>query len=241
MADSVPVRAEDLMPVRSRISWGAIFAGAVLALGVYLVLTLLGSAIGLSVEDKVRGKTLAVGAAVWAIVTIALALFAGGWVATQLSVGENKAEAVMYGLIVWGVVIAMFLWLVGTGVRAGFNAMIGMVHAGSVATRDMTAQDWEAGARQAGVPADQIEGWKQKAKDAPESARRAAEDVDKQAVADATAKVTWWTLLGILLSMFAAVGGALVGAGPTLRLVGVSFLHRPAGYRAETRQPVGSL
>ena len=242
MADSVPVRAEDLVPVRSRVSWGAIFAGAVLALGVYLVLTLLGSAIGLSIEDKVRAKTLGAGAVVWAIVTTGLALFAGGWVATQLSVGENKAEAVMHGLIVWGVVFATFLWLVSTGVRAGFNAMVGMTQAGSAVTRDMTARDWEAAARRAGVPQDQIDGWKQKAKDAPAAAKQAAEDEDNQrAAAETSAHVAWWTLLGTLLSMAAAVGGALVGAGPTFRLVGISFVSRHTANRSEARRPVGSL
>src|SRR4051812_28132784 len=86
MAEQSQVHLEDLVPVRSRISWGAILAGGVLALAVYLILTLLGGAIGLSVADSVRGSTLATGAAVWAIASIALALFAGGCVASQLSV-----------------------------------------------------------------------------------------------------------------------------------------------------------
>ncbi len=240
MAESVSVRAEDLVPVRSRVSWGPIFAGATLALGVYLVLTLLGAAIGMSVSDNVRSGTLGTGAAVWAVMTTAVALFAGGWVASQLSVGENKGEAAMYGLLVWGLVFAMFLWLVGTGVRAGFNAMVGMAHTGAVVTQNTTPQDWETGARQAGFSQSQLDEMKVKLKDAPSAAKTAAEDpANRQAMADAATHVTWWTLLGTLLSMVAAMAGALVGAGPTFRLMGVSGSNFRSGVR--THQPAANM
>src|SRR5919202_3145332 len=153
MAEQTTIGAEDLLPVHSRVSWGAIFAGAVLTLALYLVLTLLGSAIGLSVSDRVQGQSLATGAAVWAVVSTALALFVGGWITAQLTVGENKLEAALHGVILWGVVFAAFLWLVASGVRSGFNALVGMSQAvGQAAPRDMSAQDWEAAARRAGVP-----------------------------------------------------------------------------------------
>ena len=120
---SEAIRAEDLVPVRSRVSWGAVLAGAVLALAVYFVLTLLGGAIGLSVSDSVRGGTLAVGAAVWAVVATLAALFVGGWFTSQATVGENKTEAAAHGLLMWGVVFALLMWAATAGVRAGFSGM----------------------------------------------------------------------------------------------------------------------
>jgi hypothetical protein len=241
VADHETLRAEDLVPVRSRVSWGAIFAGAVLALAVYLVLTLLGGAIGLSVRDNVRPENLQTGAAVWAILATAVALFVGGWVTTQLTVGENKTEAVVHGVIMWGVVLAMLLWLMATGVRSGFNAMVGMANVGQSAARGTTAEDWEAAARRAGVPRDTIAEWRRKAADAPAKAREAAEDpANQQAAAEGATRATWWTLLGTLLSMAAAVAGALVGAGPTLRLVAVGPpLRRTSSYedRHATARP----
>jgi hypothetical protein len=230
MADNDTLRVEDLVPVRSRVSWGAIFAGAVLALAVYLVLTLLGGAIGLTVSDNVRTDTLQTGAAIWAILATAVALFVGGWVTTQCTVGENKTEAVVHGIIMWGVVLAMLLWLMATGVRAGFNAMVGMANVGQAAARNTTAEDWETAARRAGVPQTTINEWRQKAADAPAEARRAAEDPAKQqAAAEAATQATWWTLLGTLLSMAAAVGGALVGTGPTFRILALGVpAPRPA-------------
>ncbi len=221
-ADRVAVRLEDLVPVRTRVGWGAIFGGAAVALAAYLVLTLLGGAIGLTVSDDVRSGALGAGAAVWAVVATGAALFLGGWVTSQFLVGENKTEAVLHGVIMWGVVLVLILWLVSAGLRAGFNAMWGVAGFASAAARNSTQEDWEAAARRAGVSQETIDEWRQKAKDAPARAREAAEDPSsRQAAAEYATRTTWYTLLGTVLSMAAAVAGALVGAGPTFSLVGV--------------------
>jgi len=218
--DSPRVGVEDLMAVHSRVGWGAIFAGAVVALAVYLILTLLGGAIGLTVSDNVRSGTLATGAAVWAIISTIVALFVGGWVTSQCTVGENKMEAIVHGVIMWGVVLFMILWLVGTGMRAGFNAMWGVASFTNSAAQNTSQEDLEAVARRNNVPQDTINEWKQKAKDAPRNAADAANDpANQEAATEYATKATWYTLLGTLLSMAAAIGGALVGAGPTFRLL----------------------
>lgn len=231
------VRIEDLVPVRSRVSWGAIFAGAVVALAAYLVLTLLGGAIGLTISDSTRTGTLATGAAVWAILATGVALFLGGWVTSQSTVGENKTEAAFHGVIMWGVVLAMILWLAGVGLRAGFNAMWGVSTFTNAAARETTTEDWEAAARRAGVSQQTINEWRQKAKDAPAEARQAIEDpANQRAVAEYATQASWYTLLGTLLSMVAAVAGALVGSGPSFRLITVG--GRPyVGAVVENREP----
>src|SRR5688572_28781965 len=99
------IGVEYVLPLRSRVSWGAIFAGAVMAMAVYLVLTLLGGAIGLSVSNDTDAETLSTGAGIWAVVTTIIALFVGGWVTSQCTVGENKMEAVVHGIITWGIVL----------------------------------------------------------------------------------------------------------------------------------------
>lgn len=230
---TTPLRVEDFLPVRSRVCWGAIFAGAVVALATYLVLTLLGGAIGLSVSGSVRGTTLGTGAAVWAVITTGAALFLGGWVTSQTTVGENKMEAVVHGIIMWGAVLAMVLWMAAVGVRSGFNALMSVAYAGAAGAEDLTSQDWEAAARRAGVSQETITDWKQKAKDAPANARAAVEDpTNRQAASEYATAATWWTLLGTVLSMLAAVVGALVGAGPSFRLMAVPMSGPGSGYRS---------
>jgi hypothetical protein len=227
MAENATVSVEDVMPVRSRISWGAIFAGATVALALYFLLTLLGGAVGLSVSGRVRAETLTTGAAVWAVLVTVVALFVGGYVVSQCSVGENKFESILYGIILWGVMFAVLLWLSASGVRAGFNAVLGMSHATQAADGD-----WESAAREAGVSQAKIDDWR---KDASE----AAKDRDnQQKVADAATRVTWWAFLGTLVSMLAAVAGSYAGAGPRFRLVRMPYV-RTRGEVGD-RHPVGS-
>jgi hypothetical protein len=211
--------------VRSRISWGAIIAGAVVSIAVYFVLTLFAAAIGLSVRHNVTAETMGTGAAIAAVVTALVSLFLGGWVSSQLAVGENKSEAIIYGVVLWGVVFAMLLWLMASGVQAGFNAMLGA----TTAVRPGANVTWEEAARQAGVPQDRINDWKNQAAEA----RRAIEDpAARQQAGETATAATWWSLAGTVLSMLAAVGGAYLGAGPDFRLIPV------AGYRSEATRVV---
>jgi hypothetical protein len=227
------VGVEDVSGVRGRVSWGAILAGSVLALALYFLLTLLGGAIGLSVSDKFGGKTIGIAAAIYAVVVTAVSLFAGGFVASQLTTGENKREATVYGLLVWAAVFAMLLWLMATGVKAGFNAMVGVATAGANVTNtageNVSKEDFEDAARRAGYSQQQINDFKEKVKNAPADAKAAAEDPNNRAKAEEAARkagevatqVTWWTFFGTLVSMLAAAAGGYVGAGPTFRLFAV--------------------
>lgn len=220
------VNVEDLVPIRSRVSWGAIFAGAVMAMAVYLVFTLLGGAIGLSVSNQASTETISTGAGVWAVVTTILALFVGGWVTSQCAVGENKMEAVVHGIITWGIVLFMTMWLVTVGMSTGFSAMWGVASFTSE-TAAATNGNWQAMARQAGVSQEQINQWQQEAAAAQEQASQAVSDPqNREQAREYAAAATWYTLLGTILSMAAAIGGSLLGAGPTFRLLGNPVLTR---------------
>jgi len=232
------VGMEDVAGVRSRVNWGAIVAGSVLALALYFLLTLLGGAIGLSISDRVSGQTIGTAAAVYAIAVTAVSLFAGGFVASQLTAGETRREALVYGLLVWATVFTMLLWLMATGVRAGFNSMVGVVTAGSAATAavgtNVTQADAEAAAQRLGFTPQQIEEAKTKIRNAPADAKAAVNDPATRQRAEEAAReagevatrATWWAFLGTLVSMLAAVGGGCAGTGPRFRLFAVV---RPGG------------
>jgi hypothetical protein len=238
------VRIEDVMPVRTRVGWGAVFAGAVVALASYLIFMLLGGALGLTIQDDVENDALAVGAVVWAIVATMLSLFLGGWLTTQCTVGETKTEAITHGIIMWGVTLAMILWLAGAGLRLGLGAMWGAAAFTDVAAEATTTEDWQAAARRAGVTQDQLDSWRESARSAPAEVRDAVTDPENQEAAAAYAvEATWYTLLGTVLSMAAAIGGALLGAGPTFRLfrppvVAVRTVHEVPAARARVVRDV---
>jgi hypothetical protein len=205
---------EDIASVGTRVSWGAILAGTALALGVYFLLATLGAAVGLSTSDKMNPATLQNGAIVWAFLTTIVALFIGGLVTSVFTAGENKMEAVMSGVITWAVLFAFLLILGAAGVRAGFHSMQVMANNSQTAA----TQSWETAAREAGVPAEQIEDWRRKQ---PGSGDKAAQEARNQEALHAVTRISWYTFAGTWLSMLAAAVGALIGAGPTFRVVAV--------------------
>src|SRR5262249_38215860 len=99
MAEASRPSAVDLVGVRSRVSWGAIAAGAMVSLTIYIVLTMVGVALGIELAVRGTGDQFGAGAAIYSIVVLLLAMFFGGWATSRLAVGESKLEAVLYGLI----------------------------------------------------------------------------------------------------------------------------------------------
>ena len=170
--------------VRSRISWGAILAGAAVAIAIYSLLMALGVAVGMSLSKDVNMRALGTGAGVWGFISLLIALFAGGWVTTQITAGETRTEAILYGIVLWATTSVLLLWLTANGIRAGMNvamdasSMTGANHASATTATAQTPEE-----RQAAI----------------EQAREAGREG------------SWWAFAGMLLSMVAAIGGALVG------------------------------
>jgi len=223
MADTVspPVRYEDVAQLRSRISWGAIFAGMVVALACALILTLFFTGVGLSLTaTDVRSNALEIGSLVAAVVTVIVAMFVGGWVTTQLTAGETSREAVIHGILCWAAVTGASLCMAVSGVRAtGYFALMG----GAMVAQNAT--NWEDAARQAGVPQARIDQWRADLRNTNVAA--AANDPQNQEQARRAAIVTAWAaLVGVLLSMGAAIGGAMAGCGPNFRLFPVATRER---------------
>lgn len=213
---SQPVHVEDIAGVRSRVSWGALLAGSVIAIACSTVLTFFFAAVGLSLSDAdVRSDALGIGAIVAAIVTIIISLFVGGWVTSQLTAGETRNEAIIYGILTWAVVTAFSLGMVGMGVRAGYFALVG----GSLAAQNApaTQRSWEDMARSAGVPQDKIDAARQGMN--PDRVRAEANDpANRERAQNAAVAASWAALVGTLCAIGAAIGGAVAGAGPSFRL-----------------------
>ncbi len=220
-----PVGIEDVTGVKSRVSWAAILGGAVIAIATYLVLTVLFAAIGLSLtEAGVRANAVGIGAVVAALIAVALSMFVGGWVSTQLSVGETTREATIYGVLVWAVVTAFTLGMVGMGVRAGYLALVSGAMIAQQ-TPDVQQKGWEQLARDAGVSQQKIE--EVKAATEPSRVQQQASDPANQERAREGAMVAAWSVFGgTLLSIAAAMGGALVGRGPQFRLFRTAVVSR---------------
>lgn len=195
-----PVRLHDVASVGSRVSWSALLAGAVVALTIYVSLGTLGVAVGLSTAgaDNVGGNALAIGAAIWAAISLLVALFMGGFVTSRSTVGERKDEAMIYGLLLWGTIFVGVVMLTGLGLNLGVGGMLQQVTAPGIAPSLTEAQMQEAG-----LTVEQI------------GDLRAAQDRASSVRATTAA---WWTFATLIASIIASVAGALLGAGPELSL-----------------------
>ena len=100
-----------------RVSWGGVFAGVLVALGVSMLLASLGVAIGVSAVNpgETRATTIGLGAAVWGGVQLLLALFIGGMVATRVGAIIDRTTGFFEGVLVWVVSLLLMAYLAGSG------------------------------------------------------------------------------------------------------------------------------
>jgi hypothetical protein len=131
-----------------RISWAAVFAGVIMAVVVQLVLSLLGAGIGMSTIDPLRFSspdvsTFGMSAGIWWAVSSVIALYIGGWVAAHLSGTPEKTNAILHGLLTWGLATLVSVYLltsaIGSIVRGGANVV------GAAATATATGAAAAAG------------------------------------------------------------------------------------------------
>lgn len=110
-----------------RVRWGAIFAGALLAVAVSFALNLLGIGIGFSSINPLTESRpfsgLGTGAIIWYVVSTLIALFAGGYVAGRLSGFPKKSTAGLHGLVSWALFTIISLYLLNSAVGSIFNVV----------------------------------------------------------------------------------------------------------------------
>lgn len=205
----------------SRINWGAVFAGLVIATALQVVLTVLGAAIGLTALDGPdSGRAFGIGAGIWALAVPLASLFVGGMTAGHLANVRDRTDGFLHGALVWGLSLLLATWLLGTGaskILGGTLNLAGSVTgsavsaAGSAAANPDVGSDAlrtarariEAEARSRGLDEQEVQAQVDRVQE------RAGEVADKtQSVAAGGA---WLALLALGLSLAAAAFGALRG------------------------------
>jgi hypothetical protein len=106
-------------------------SGVVMALGIVLLLTALGLAIGLTAVGDPRAATagtatgLGIGTGLWAALTFLVAYFLGGLVSTMVTDRPDRGGALVHGAMVWTLVSGCLLWLLGQGISLGASGLLG--------------------------------------------------------------------------------------------------------------------
>ena len=165
-----------------RISWGGIIGGVLSAVGLLLLLAALGVAVGITAVDPqaTQARTLGTGAGIWTGISMLLALFVGGMVATRLGATFDRTTSFFAGFLVWVVSLLLVAYLAASGMSSLASSTFGMMGADAVVDQVQQAD--------------------------PQAVQQKAQEIKPQAT-----RAAWITFGGLLLSLGAALGGAMAG------------------------------
>lgn len=128
---------------RSRISWGAVVAGAVVAVATTILLSLLGAAMGagsIHALDATANdlSNYGTGAAIWGIINLALSMAFGGYVTARLSGTHSHLDGELHGVTMWGIAVLLSAILLAQAlsglaglVAPGLGSVVGRAVGGS--------------------------------------------------------------------------------------------------------------
>lgn len=118
----------DLMvaPAGWRLSWGAVFAGVIVALVAHLILNLLGLGIGLAGATSAAGlEWLGTGFGIWWTIAGIIAAAIGGWIAGRTLGSADRSDGMIHGLLSWAGATLIIAFLL-TGAAGGMLGAQGM-------------------------------------------------------------------------------------------------------------------
>lgn len=198
-----------------RISWGSVMAGVILSLIAYLVLTVLGTAIGASMlapfMQPDSSRSFAFGSAAYMIVLTVIAVFVGSYFAGRCA----PVLGWLHGLLAWAVMTIVMAYgatsLVGSAVSA----------AGSVAATGATAAATAAPSAASGTMLNSLKAQVQGA-----VASAAAQASSPQAEADAR-QMADTAARGVARSSWFSFAALVVGAIIALVSGNAGFRRQP--------------
>jgi len=126
-------RENEIVLVRARTDWGAIWAGAFTFIAIWSVFGFLGKAIFASAANSGTASTgngLSVGMAIWAIVLTIIAMYVAGLETGRLAAVASRHDGLVHGMIMFGLAVVaslVIMILAGNGLAAG-TPIEGTVH-----------------------------------------------------------------------------------------------------------------
>jgi nitrate reductase NapE component len=113
-----------------RVSWGGIWGGVLVGMGILMLLTALGLAVGATAVDprETEARELGIGAAVWAGLTLLLALYIAGHVSTRIGAIFDRTTSTYEGFLVWVLSVLFMAFFAASGiglVAAGAFKLVG--------------------------------------------------------------------------------------------------------------------
>lgn len=98
-------------PLFSAIRWGAVIAGVVSGTSSYLLLTLLGLAVGLTAVDPTAAEPVGrvpLATGIWTGVSMLVGAFIGGYVSGHMSGLSRASDGMLHGFVSWGATTLLY-------------------------------------------------------------------------------------------------------------------------------------
>lgn len=164
LVENVPGAAATVMDGGSahpRVSWGAVFAGAVAAIGLWMLLLAFGLAVGastLDVQDAGSAKATGIFTGIWGGLAPLIALFIGGIVAGRGAGVAKRGDGALHGFVTWGLATIAGAWLVTSllGAIAGGVATVGRGAAQAAGAAGANASKIGQAMRSAGIDSEDL-------------------------------------------------------------------------------------
>jgi len=178
------------------------------------VLSILGIAVGFTAWDQAdRLATFGIAASIWAVVTILIALFIGGFTTGRMAGLATKRATRLHGVVLWSVYMVLIMMAVSMGLATIMGGTFGLLGSAAGGVAQGTVQEMgrgrspEAIGERMGVSPDTLRA-------AAESVRRDIERSQEE-ISGAVSTGAWVTLLLMGFSLGAAVLGSQTGARRT--------------------------
>ncbi|GJH30900.1 hypothetical protein [Caballeronia novacaledonica] len=193
-----------------RISWGAVIAGVILSLIAYLILTVLGTAIGASVLSPLTqpnpARGFAFGSGAYMIVMTVIAVFIGSYFAGRCA----PVLGWLHGLLAWAVMIIVMAYGATSLVGSAVNA------AGSIASTGATVT---AAAGPSAASGTMMSSLKEQVQGAVASATAMASspqaEADTRQAADTAARgvarASWFSFAALVVGAIIAIVSGVAG------------------------------
>ena len=173
-----------------RVSWGGIFGGVLVAVGLLLLLAALGVAVGITAVDpsQADASKLGIGGAIWAGVSMLVALFVGGLVSTRIGATFDGSTGFFSGFLVWIVSLLLVAYLAASGISSLASGAFSLM-----------GGDAQQVVEQVGQKAQEMS-------QNPQAVQQKAQEAKPQA-----SRAAWITFGALVLSLAASLGGAMAG------------------------------
>jgi hypothetical protein len=207
---------------RFRVSWGAVFAGLVVAAAVNITLTLLGVAIGMGAWSRGdEAQSFGIAALIWTVITLLVSLFIGGRITGRMAGLIDKGDSRRHGVLLWSLFTVLMLTMMAMGlgtIMGGAFSFVGQTASGAAAGAAQGAVqqggvrgEWGDRGERGGVMGERQEARLDTAKAQAESLKQNVVQ-NQEEITGAVSAGAWAALILMILSLGAAVVGAASGA-----------------------------